>query len=114
MRQVPGKAGKSSLWVRVGCRDIHGWAREYRDICSIAQARSKQGQSPTRLLPAAAHAALLPATWEHICTMSELAEHRWANPEERRWMGGKKLQSLLVHWRPTLNASVSPNVVLQQ
>lgn len=41
-------------------------------------------------------------------------EHSWANPEENRWKGGRRLQSLLVPWRPAVSASVSPNVVLQQ
>ena len=108
MRQVPGKAGKSSLWVRVGCRDVHGRAQEHRDICSIAQVRArgltqslmllprKQEQSPTRFLPAPAHAVPLPVTWEHICAMSELACAQVGKPREEDMHGWKEVAEPVV------------------
>lgn len=70
-------------WVTAGCRDMHDQAQEHSVTCRIPQARDfiqnmmqLPGEAGT-VSHGACHGscftAVLPATWEHNCAMSELS-----------------------------------------
>lgn len=103
-------------WVTAGCRDMHDQDQEHRVTAgelkpeTLSRAwdtsQEKQGQCPTGLLTVSALQLCTQQLGSTTVLCQSSHENKCTNPDETGWMGGRSLQSLVVHWRSTVSASV--------